>query len=249
MTDNTNDKASIKEKLAKLLRLAEKAGTAEEAAAAAGKAAELALQYGIDLNSVDPDSNPKVNQEELEDPVDNWEISLASAVAKLNAARVIIWTRGGEHKIRFYGRNACAISARLMHEYLTSTVLRLNRQAALKRKGTTSAERRRFREAFRVGAMNTLCQRLHERYEQLRAEGMANSGGTGSALVVAGFFDQEAAALEDYMAKNHPNLRSGSFRTNVRDINGLAQGMAAAKGISLNRQTTGTSSNLKRIGG
>lgn len=245
----TDNKAPIKEKLAKLLRLAEKAGTAEEAAAAAGKAAELALQYGIDLNSVDPDSNPKVNEEELEDSVDNWEIRLAGAVAKLNAARVIVWTRNGEHKIRFCGRNACAISSRLMHEYLTSTVLRLNRQAALKRKGTTSAERRRFREAFRVGAMNTLCDRLYERYEQLRAEGMANSGGTGSALVVAGFFDQEAAALDDFVKKNYPNLRSSQFRTSARDLNGLAQGMAAARDISLNRQTTGTPSNLKRIGG
>lgn len=235
----TTDNTSIKEKLAKLLRLAEKAGTPEEAAAAAGKAAELALQYGIDLNAVDPSSDPRVNEEELPDAVDNWEISLASAVAKLNAARVIVWTRNGEHKIRFYGRNACAISARLMHEYLTSTVLRLNRQAALKRKGTTSAERRRFREAFRVGAMHTLSQRLHERYQQLRAEGLANQGATaGSALVVAGYFDQEAAALADYMAKKHPNLKSSHFRTNVRDANGLAQGMAAAKDISLNRQAS-----------
>lgn len=243
MTDNT----SIKEKLAKLLRLAEKAGTPEEAAAAAGKAAELALQYGIDLNAVDPTSDPTVNEEELADAVDNWEISLASAVAQLNAARVIIWTRNGEHKIRFYGRNACAISARLMHEYLTSTVLRLNRQAALKRKNTTSAERRRFREAFRVGAMQVLSERLHERYQQLRAEGMANRGGSGSALVVAGYFDQEKAALEAYMAKKHPNLRTSSFRTNARDLQGLAQGMAAAKDISLNRQASSSASSSKLL--
>ena len=245
MTDHNDQMREIEA----LLRLAAKAGTQEEAASAAAKAAELGVRYGIDLAAMGTAESRAFNSVESEERLSasdqKWVGIIAHAVANLNACRGAFYaaTRTQTH-IRFTGRMGNAMNAKMQLEYLTQTVNRLNHEA-VSGKGFEKRELSAHRRAFRLGAASALMIILREKYEAMRKQGIDQSA-TGTALVVASYFDQEQAALDQHLGSEKAKLIT--VQTDKTDRAAFMAGALAAKKINLNAQIAGAH-DRKQIGG
>ena len=233
MTDQTDHMRKVEA----LLRLAAKAGTPEEAASAAAKAAELCLRYGIDMQALGTSESRAIRDElsGLDIGGDSkWAGIIAFAVGKLNAARGQFVGK----RIRFTGRMDNATNAKVQFEYLIETVNRLNREA-VKGRGFEKRELSLFRRNFRMGAASALAIILKKRYDDLRRAGLPDQ--TGTALVVANYFDQEDAALDAQLGKY--KIKSQAIA--VTDNGAFKAGALAAHGIRLNSQVAGETSRKR----
>ncbi len=227
----TTEHADIQSKLEKLLRLAARAGTPEEAAAAAGKAAELALKHGIDLNRVNT-SEVKFNQEQTDINASHlWVQWIASSVATLNACRGRL--NNATSTVSFVGRMHNAMSAKVQFEYIIESIGRFNREAVAKQNfGNDSRRRKIFRDSFRTGAAQAMANILRREYERLRSEGIKDQP-QANALVVANYFDQEQALIDQHLGTTR---RAKAKSATIRNNEAYMQGAAAATKISLNKQ-------------
>lgn len=235
-------------KIEALLRLAAKAGTPEEAASAAAKAAELALKNGIDLQKMGTAESRSFETDASAGYAANdtkWIGIIAYAVALINACKgAFVDGTDGKAHCQFVGRMGNATNAKVQLEYLVTTVNRLNREHVAGR-GFEKAELRRHRHAFRLGAASALAEILKKKYEEMRLSGLPQGA---NALVVAGYFDQEQAALDAHVGGRYKS-KQVSVVNKASDREAYMAGAVAAAGIGLDKQVATATRNNKMIGG
>jgi hypothetical protein len=248
---------------AALLRLADKAGTPEEAAAAAGKAQEVMARYSLDsgmLDESDPeaDPGPMVATGNGGDPVGElgrqtvpaWRWSLAWHLAKANGCAPY---KGREHSRGIYrkdpgwtppkitlhmvGRAADVDTVR----YLFPLIARQVDQAAARAARGMGAV---YGRSFREGAVERIGERLRAAVEAARASFAEDAAARGvalvkveSALIHARLRHREAMTAARTLAGIH--YRSSSVRYGQVDGSARAAGRTCADSMTIGGRAAG----------
>ena len=236
-------------KVVKALRLAEKAGTAEEAATAVAIAAEIALRHGIEISEVDTSSSqPEELIQDLgrngewldvfETALPTWKAFMASAISRANSCKVYssrTWTPDRPVKVQYkdrvvvrtdratlgiIGRAGDAQTVRYLYLYLVREIERLCREQGLGRGRTWSNN-------FKHGAVLEIRRRLHEMKSRVETE--YQQAGKSSALVR---YNERSLSVERW-AKANTRLKTTHMSNGAFDDSGRAAGAAAASTLSL----------------
>lgn len=174
------------------LRLAERAGTPDEAALAAAKAQKIIDDYKLDIENLEFDAEQlKEDKEEVKDfgyadPLDDvkygnyresWTLRLASIVANHNQCAIRYQrTASKGTRIRAIGRPSDVQALRYLYSFFRRQIEELMAQ---KCKGNSSA----FKGEFCVGCIETLSQRMEEQHEATIEEVKEKHSGNDQALV------------------------------------------------------------------
>ena len=250
------DIASIKAKLAKLLRM-QQSDNAGEAANAAAFVERLCREHGLTPEDINPDFDPERDEATywvMGTPfkrVDHADWSLLNAVARHFNGRTV--QRGIRREDGFkmgmddyrYDSSVIEIQAtkgnriqiELYYAYLKEVMERLADEAKAKSvaEGYSS---RSFRLNFRKGFAQAINDKLKEQKKARRDEQPQAQGHTaGLALVKRDAIEKQA--VDALVKQRYPRLRSGSGQT--FGGNGTNAGRAAGHSTSVNRQVTRTS--------
>lgn len=234
----------IIDKIAKLLRLS-KSPNVNEAALAAAKAQEMMDKYRIDAAAVDVNGDGQKNPDEpIEDytktePLDklgrkgaSWKSILAGGLGRVNNCRSYrSWARnehGAYHQVLgIVGRKSDVQVVRYMYQYLVREIDRLTKELA-------HGNGRSFCNAFRLGAVATVRERLQEakakteREMREQAETMQARIRVEKALVRV---DNQKLEV-DIWVRRHLHLGSGR-RVNYSSGHGYVAGRQAGHSIRL----------------
>lgn len=233
----------VKEKVAKLLRLAKNDAASEnEAERALSQAEALMRQFGIEAGELLEGEAAKGfkwgsqfsaygNKYHQAKTLPKWYDYLAVGVA--NFTDTIARSHGHPTQglgIGFYGDQGDIVFAVWLVEYLRDTVQR----SAAERKDLDRSQREAFRTAMTM--------RLIARMRELRAERdvAMKSAGTGTALVV----------VSDKLAKRDAEFGAPSYqksRARITDRNAAEAGRAAADKVGFNKPLSSQGSDTRRI--
>ena len=250
------DTASIKAKIAKLLRM-QQSDNAGEAANAATFVERLCREHGLTPEDINPDFDPERDEATywvMGTPfkrVDHADWSLLNAVARHFNGRTV--QRGVRMEDGFkmgadgyrYSSSVIEIQAtkgnriqiELYFTYLKEVMERLADEAKAKSVAEGHSSRS-FRLNFRKGFANAIEQKLREQKKVSRDEQPQAQGQTaGLALLKRDAIEKKA--VDALVKKRYPRLRSGSGQT--FGGNGTTAGRAAGRATSVNRQVTRTS--------
>lgn len=235
----------VTERLKKLLVLAERGATEGERSAAMARAQEIALKYAIDLTAVNQRDTPAAVTysllEAMAFPDDSWKAVIGLAVARLYACELVLHSSpssgGREGEAYIYGRPSSINVVRLFYSYLINEAKRQNREAVSKLK-LDRAGRLQFRRSFRIYCASALAKRIQDKIEEMRQRGVSDGESSSRALVVATWYDQERALVEEAM--KDVNAKSRDLRSHsAKDVTGILAGTAAGQSISLHDQIGG----------
>jgi hypothetical protein len=173
------------------LRLAERAGTPDEAALAAAKAQKIIDDYKLDIENLEFDAEQlKEDKEEVKDfgyadPLDDvkygnyresWTLRLASIVAHSNQCEVRHTKKSDKGiKIRVIGRPSDVCVVRYLYSFFR---IQIDELAAAQTKGNSSS-----RGEFCVGCIDTLKTKLEAQREATVAEVRTKHSGDEMSLV------------------------------------------------------------------
>ena len=219
------EQRKVIERVEKLMRLAARNTSEEEAASATVKAQELLAAYNLDASAVSADENKSAAREKmkLKGGMYEYQRELYGAVARLNfcmywtilhkewVSRNKVDTTGYKYTKRvlskrfehiIVGRLVNTRSTRVMSEYLRQVIERLVNERY-------SNQQRWMKEAvaFREGISDTLCNRLRAKRRDMelaekkkREQERTNSGvSTSQALTLATLSKQEEDANADFL--------------------------------------------------
>lgn len=236
----------ILDRLKKLLNLAERGGTEEEAASAAEMAANIALKYGIDLATVQGSSpaGPGIKQGYIvtEPKYQVWINNLVMACCALNACQGYWVTSPGNKSVAWVATGSEASVMTVIHtvNYLIAATKRLNR-SYVKSRALDKSGRKDFRDSFRLAASQRLAWRMTKRLEELRTQdGKAQEATGQNALVVANYFDQQMSEIEKFFQERGLNIvYKPAASKRVASPDGYRAGLEAGESISLDTQVEG----------
>lgn len=243
-----SDNAAIIEKLKKMLALAERGGTEEEAANAANMAMALAMKHGIDLaalqtSGIETRAGFKyATIYEDNGGFEQWLINLLGGICAAHGGKVFYKGAPGMTLYCAIVREDMVPLLKMTMEYLVKTVLRLNTEA-VRGRSLTQPERAQFRKAFRIGCSARIRQRLYDRLQAMMKEDEVAKAATGStALVVVNHLESEIKEMQDWMQKQGFIFRQSKARgPRTLDSAGYQAGRAAGDRVGLDAQLGGKS--------
>lgn len=223
---------AILDKIARLKTLAERPGTPEEAAAAVAAIQRLMLRYNLSEAQV---STANRNEKHGFDSVRfdlgstmSWRSHLMNAICNYTFCKAVFDHKGSKVNIIGEQHNIAIVTG--LYDFLVGEVMRLadvgwNALTAEDRWGSTV---RSWKNAFRLGAGQTLGARLRDQFkEQAKAE---DETAVNALVVVKN--DALARAAREFF----PNSRASNTRASMSDQRGYVAGQIAGKGINLARQ-------------
>jgi hypothetical protein len=242
----TNEEA--RRRAAALLRLAERAGTPDEAAAAAGKAQEVMTRYQLDAvglldDGPEDDPGPMISTGRGGDPVADlgrrmpaWKWSLAWQLSKVNGC--VPFTRQGHagKVLHLVGRAGDVDTVR----YLFPLIVRQVEWAA---EGACRGMGAVYGRNFREGAVERIGERLRQAVEDARRSFQADAAARGVALVrvnqaLATIGERHQAAMRASMAMEGLRWRT-TRRYAARDGSARAAGREAADRMTIGGRAAG----------
>lgn len=214
---------AVLDRVRKLLALAGSPNV-HEAAAAAARAqrliAEHRLEAWLDASTSETDPIEDARDEPLETGrrLRKWKIALAVALADVNGCVAYTADRGPESSIVLVGRARDRAAVRELWDWLAKRIEWLS--------ATEGAGRPRdWHEAFRIGAVDTVAERLAQVDTAVVAEIEA-----GALVRVDAAIAAHQRALADFVASN---LRLGKGRSLRVRADGYARGRKSAEGLPL----------------
>lgn len=223
MMDMTEDQIAAVEKVRKLLALADRAGTPEEAASAAAKAQELLEAYNLEMGAVEQAQGvASGRREEMKQRggMFLYERQLWNQVAQLNFClyyygRERYWRKDLQRDAyRFHheiiGRTVNVAATRALGSYLQGAIERLCRERLHERGEGNAQFFSSWAVSFREGAADDIIWRIYDRRQQKLkdeeakrredAERSAMAGtSTATALTLQGFTESEKDANLDFI--------------------------------------------------
>lgn len=211
MSDMTAEQLKAVEKIEKLLNLAAKAGTSEEAASATAKAQELLAQYNLDsavLEDTDAKRSAKREEAKIEGGLYAFQRELWRAVARLNFCHY--WSQSyielGKKRRRhaLVGRVVNTRATMAMASYLQDAIERLSKERVSEEGWLQSSN---WAWSYRKGMAQEVIDRLRDRREEIlheeeiarrKAAKAAADAAPGTALTVASFAASEDEANDDF---------------------------------------------------
>lgn len=233
-----SDIDKIRERIRKLLALADNNPSPEEAAAAASKAAELALEYGLELDKIAADKGEKplppswfyLDDEYVAEPTP-WIGQLAMAICEANGCRFLFidcgnlgWRLGGA------GRQESHDVVRLSYAYISESLRRTQRQYIMKAQLGSAKARREYRYAYRMGYSLTVAKRIKSWADGLQAKG-------ANALVV--YRGDQLTVVDEFV---NSTMKTKTIEHKAKSINPHAYhaGVRDGNEVSVNRQMEST---------
>jgi hypothetical protein len=237
--------SDIIRKIAALKRLAERAGSPEEAAAAAAKVQELMFTYEISealVEEAGQPASPYVNHEGVK-VNSSWRATLLSAAATASFVRII---RVGSVR-RLVGRTDRVQGALDLYTYLADTVDSLSKAAyreyILEFRATAWPDSvpetpNHWGHAFRCGAADTILRRMRAQRAEDEAKARQQANASQALIVID-------AGLAKAVAEFYPNLTKGTQRSAING-SGYSAGMAAGQRVGLSR-APGVTAGSRRL--
>ena len=251
-------RAEATRKAAALLRLAARAGTPGEAAAAAGRAQSLLDAYELTRGEVesaeqrDEDGDLRSFGEAPEGFVDTsakweaWRSALLRGICDLHGCYSWRSSRGKGASYEVAGRPGAVETVRYFYGWLANEVSRLANESG---RGMGRVWRREFSE----GAAAEIVERLHEMRNESAAE-MSRAGSAGgpvTALVVVqqslARIVEEKAQAKCFATNLHRLVNSGPRRIQVND-SARGAGLAAGRGVGLSGGRAALDGRVRQIG-
>jgi len=229
----------IRERIRKLLALADNNPSPEEAALAASKAAELALEYGLEIDRIREERGEKplppewfyLDEELISDP-HAWVGSLAEAICEANACRFVFincgalgWRLGG------VGRKDAQDIVRLTYAYISESLRRTQRQYIMRAQLGSAKARREYRYSYRMGYSLTVSKRIKSWADGLQAQSGKN------ALVL--YRGDQLAVVDEFM-KSSRQLETVNHSLKPINLGAYAAGVRDGAEVSVNRQMEAT---------
>lgn len=227
MTEKTKEERIADKIRALLAKVDDRAVTEEEAIAAAEKAQELMLKYGIELAQIAAETEGPlgVGYESYHGMVDPWRRILAHSIARSMGGNSIYGLdapRKWSGWIRFYGPTGTTAQMVALFEYLDAQLTVASRIEAIKHcKGQTAAKSMSWRRSWLSGAVARLDLRLTERARRIEEE-----GDHSMALVIL------ADAVKGAIDADFPGNRQSVVRRKV-DPDAHARGFAQGGDLDL----------------
>lgn len=224
------DLNKVKERIAKLLAMAENNGNEHEAAQAAARARKLMDQYQLDRMDVEQAASDFGYEYAGESYafMPRWKSWLATAVAKFNdcQARLVRAPSGGHkprYRIRWEGYAEDVTLCLAMFEYFTAVIETATSKDQLYR-GYTRYNAR-VGTIFKEYMTSTLTERLRALMAQREAEAPVTSTGTGLAVYKA---NQVAAQFGEAVYKQQKSKAVDDMTTEEKHaaLRGIQDGKA-----------------------
>lgn len=235
----------IQDKIRKLLRLAESSNI-HEASNAAAHAQKLMEEHKLSRAVLgDIYDEPQIVQQEIADRGkldrvvlgkfvrNDWRWSLACAVCMPNGCKPWVdymMETSGRHLVA-YGHEHNLATVAYLYQFLGAEIDRLADMLA-------SGEGRRYKNAFRYGAIDTIKQRLSEMQREARSTAKQTAQLTGGSTALVRVekaivrMDGAIREVEAHMEKEGKRYRKGKSR--VTDGDGYRSGQSVGNRISLN---------------
>lgn len=229
MDDNLK---TIKDRIGKLLNLANNSGATEaEAETAMEMASALMLKYNIQVTVDNETDHVTVTQGgiTMEGFAEAWHVTCASAAATLYICKVVRYPNYG---VRFVGRPESIDACEQTYKYLIEQV-----EAQYKinlPRGMTKSDRAEYRRTFKFACSQRVYSRASKIIEQFRNNDAKALEYTGSkALVVVQSIDIQIKECQAFMdTLDLRKARSVSRRSG----SGTHDGFKAAEKVNLNRK-------------
>lgn len=249
MNKNTAEWEQLQDKLSALKNLADKPGTAGEAAAATAALQRLLFKHNLSMADIAVEDKEDYAKEMYEVGVEHdtvktrWKYDLLSIVARNNFCQALHYSSGVK-RAPIVGEPHNIAGTIAMYEYLRDELNRLMRRdlKAAKETGTIEGPSSKWRLSYRRAALREISKRLHEQ----RTTDIKTYTG-GSNLVVA-----KEAELQNALAKFFPQTKpSRATGSSKFDPNGALAGRLAGQSVSLNKQVSSGagSKGPKALGG
>lgn len=231
-------------KVQKLLRLAEKAGTPEEAGSAFAMASALLAKHGLGLDDLsvenqNQDENFGNVESELIDRsgrVMQWKATLALIIAKEHACQAWFIKKTGV-VVLGHQKNRSAVA------YLYQSVIRqidaLTKEKAYGKGG-------RFVNSYRHGCVSAVASKIQNSTEGMIRQEYSQNQGNSMALVRLDHALETRKRLEREVATKMPRLGKG-YSSKTVDASGFEAGRRDGQGIAVGGGK-GLTSGLKKIG-
>lgn len=236
-----SDIKGILSRLHNMKKLSERPGTPEEAAAAIAKMQSLMDKHNITEAELEAageiERGTPVHEEFNLGAALEWRRTILGALAKANNCAVLFNASGkGSH---IFGKEANIAVATAMYDYLVMAVNRLADDGWEKSNEVLfyPGSARGWKHAFRVGAANTVANRIIENWQKTQM-----GAGRAGEIMVADLSDAEK------MMRDLFNVRSVRKKMPTSSGLGLMAGAEAGRGVNLDAQVGGRSRNLKELG-
>lgn len=225
------------EKIRKLFRLAERAGTEAESETAMRKAHELLAVHKLSMADLKTGATDKVTQEEYQlDKKYGWKHFLFGAASRLCFCHMIVLNRS--RRVRFVGKPIDILTAKNLADYLLKTGLRLSRKLPVRD--------RRYRNSWRIGFAHRVAERV-EALVQLAMQNKLREEGTGKELILSPLYTQAERDIGEFIRENYGRLGGGLPNPRAYDRAGYQDGMRAGNDVSLSLNNVENKS-VKTIG-
>ena len=235
------DSDSIKEKIKKLLSLAD--STSEhEAEIAMKRANELMKKYSIDEMSVRGMPN-ETDIEGIEfhlNGTQQWDSSLYYAIAKAFSCTCFQYNRsGGKRRVKIYGTSKNRMVVSMIYDYAIKTLeniyIKAKKDYIKKYKVNTS---RSFTHSFKKGVAYGMCDALKKIEEANKKDIETSYGGISFALV----FQNSSQLSRKKMYDENPRLKKSTANVSITNSNAYRDGFEKGKNVSFNNQVKSGSS-------
>jgi hypothetical protein len=235
------DREKLLDRIKRLLRLAESPNV-HEATVAAARAQELMARHRIEAAALDAGADDDGIVDMRDAPLEAskrlrpWKTQLGSVVARTNGCRVYVLESAGMRQMVLVGRVEDAELVRALYTELVTRVECLTRHHGRGRD-------RAFCNAFRLGVVATLHERLTLSAELARTRALEGDVGDGDAPIECGAasvthalarLDAREHAVDRYM-EERLNLRRGRAKGLRADAEGYARGRIAGHTVTLDR--------------
>ena len=250
---NTNIIAKIK----KILALSKNNDSIEEAAAALARAQILMTRYRIDQAMLDAADDRVIAQEKIVEvivygtdyeggsKIHLWKTDLAEAIADVNGCTTL-YTSGTNIKV--IGQETDAITVSYLFAYVLDQIERMCKAASKVQRQTVMgwdrSRGRRYANNFKLGAVDTVGERLRSKIKALRTERymLAQASSDVTALVrldtALATLDARQQQADAEMNRLHPKLRTVTHKYRP-DPSGWKDGREAGGSIDLDSSAEG----------
>lgn len=230
----------IRERIRKLLALADNNPSPEEAALAASKASELALEYGLEIDRIREERGEKplppewfyMDEEALSDP-HSWVGQLGQAVCEANGCRFIFVDCGPiGWKLAGVGRKDAQDIVRLTYAYISESLRRTQRKYIMKAQLGSAKARREYRYAYRMGYSMTVAKRITAWADGLRAQESKN------ALVL--YRGDQLTVVDEFLKNGDRKINEVNHPLKPIKADAYMAGVKDGQEVSVNRQMEAT---------
>lgn len=253
----TNTIETVMDRVRKLLRLSERAGSEHEAALAAQRAAELLAEHNLSEAQIRLEEPERPREGLVEERVADgqrkvaWRGQLAHAVAASYGARMH-WNKNWRSDVYlvFFGRQSAVQASIYTTQYLLREVDRLAAQAVADAK---SESPRAYGNSFRLGCVAVIAERLRALQGEQAAQVATARKAVQAAPAVADarchalvLVDRDREEVDTAYAAEHRPRKGGTTR--VSRFDGYSAGRRAGARVALGGGRGAIAGSKQRLG-